>query len=128
MTCLQQHSILVFVQIIVGGLFEKRKKTTTLFWASVINIPFCVRISIFADPYIVHVCIPVCHFIVIAVFGQDAGIFKNKVTTYTCLKRSHVTRTTRSCPGNSWGTLVSTSSVANGRQLEQLEYVLNNFI
>lgn len=34
----------------VGGLCEKRKKKTKSFlWASVINSPFCVRITIFTE-------------------------------------------------------------------------------
>lgn len=89
---------------------KETKKKKPLFWASVINSLFCGRINMHIYcSYIVHFGILVFHFIVIAVFASMREISfldRFKVTTYTCLKRSHLTRTTcGGWPGNSSGNL-----------------------
>lgn len=72
----------------VGSHSEKKKrkkKKNPLFWASVINSLFCGRINMHIYcSYIVHFCILVFHFIVIAVFASMREISfldRFKVTT-----------------------------------------------
>lgn len=64
---------------------KKKRKKTPLFWASVINSLFCGRINMHIYcSYIVHFCILVFHFIVIAVFASMREISfldRFKVTT-----------------------------------------------
>lgn len=78
---------------VVGGLSEKKeKKSKPLFWASVINSLFCVRINIFT------VLLTLCIFVYLFFTLLSLRFFAT-------LKRSQVTRTTCDWPDNSRGNL-----------------------
>ena len=73
MTCWQQHSIVMFIQMILRRSFQKKKKSQTIILGLCYKYPILRTYKHIYSPYIVPLCIPGFHFIVIAVFCQDAG-------------------------------------------------------